>query len=98
MKIIIEGNLINTIDDFYGQIEKHLIIGECPWGRNLDSLDEIVLYSFNYTDDPSLNVTEILWSDSALSAQRLNRGEQHNLFYILTEMLSSNEEIKLILE
>ena len=98
MKINLNGNSINTIDDFYDQIEKYLIVGKCPWGRNLDSLDEIVLYSFNYTNDPSLNATEILWSDSAVSAQKLNLGEPHNLFEILTETLSGNKEIKVILD
>ena len=97
MQITIDGSLINNLSDFYDQIEKHLIVGECPWGRNLDSLDEIVMYSFNYTDDPSLNVTEILWSDSNISAQKLSQVERQNLFEILVETLSGNSAMKLTL-
>ncbi|WP_210517825.1 barstar family protein [Hymenobacter terricola] len=97
MQITIDGLLINNLSDFYDQIEKHLIVGECPWGRNLDSLDEIVMYRFNYTDDTSSNVTEILWSNSIESAQKLNQGERQNLFEILVETLSGNSEMKLTL-
>ncbi|WP_045690291.1 barstar family protein [Hymenobacter sp. AT01-02] len=73
MKIILEGARINSLDDFYDAVEHFLTVGECPWGRNLDSLDEIVQYSFNYTNDPDLNVTEIEWRDSALSANKLGK-------------------------
>ena len=71
MRITLDGARINSLDDFYDVIEQYLLTGECPWGRNLDSLDEIVGYSFNYTDNPSLDATEIEWSNSGLPAEKL---------------------------
>ena len=144
MKIILDGALISNLDDFFNQIEKHLSVGECPWGRNLNSLDEIVMCNFNYTQNPSFNVSEIVWNNSHLSAEklgfaetirfrqegvvalnsrpyqqwttaqieqeillpqrqileeieRLKCGESQTLFELLTEILSSNESIKLTL-
>lgn len=97
MKINLDGKSMNSIDDFYNQLEKYLTVGECPWGRNLDSLDEVIMYSFNYTDDSSLNVTEIIWSDSSVVKQKLNQGNRQNLFELLVETLSANQEVKLTL-
>jgi len=144
MKIILDGALISNLDEFYDQIQKHLLVGECPWGRNLNSLDEIVMCNFNYTENSSFNVSEIVWNNSHFSAEklglaetirfrqegiaalnsrpyqqwtpaqieqeillpqrqileeieRLKCGESQTLFELLTEILSSNESIKLTL-
>jgi RNAse (barnase) inhibitor barstar len=75
MKITIEGHRINTLDDFYDQIEEFLEQGECPWGRNLDSLEEIVQTAFNYTDDATINVTGILWEEASNSKEKLGKAE-----------------------
>ena len=75
MKIVLDGASISNLDEFYDQIEKHLLVGECPWGRNLNSLDEIILCNFNYTENPSFNVSEIVWNNSQLSAEKLGCAE-----------------------
>jgi RNAse (barnase) inhibitor barstar len=94
MKLTIDGNGIKTLDDFYDQIEPYLVTGECPWGRNLDSLDEIVSTNFNYTDNVDLNIKEIIWTESNKSQMNLGRQK----FDVLTEILSSNDDIQLRLE
>lgn len=94
MKLTIDGNRIKTRDDFYDLLEPYLVIGECPWGRNLDSLDEIVSTNFNYTANPELNIKMIIWADSKRSLLTLGLKE----FDLLTEILSSNERIELRLE
>lgn len=94
MKLTIDGNRIKTLDDFYDQIEPYLVTGECPWGRNLDSLDEIVSTNFNYTDEVDLDVTEIVWTDSKTS--HTNLGQEK--FDVVTKIMSSNDGIELRLE
>lgn len=71
MQITIKGENIRSIEDFYNEIEKSLINGECPWGRNLDSLEEIVSNYFNYTENANLNVTELIWTNSQRCKQYL---------------------------
>jgi RNAse (barnase) inhibitor barstar len=66
-EIIIDGNKINNLEDFYKEIEQFLEQGNCPWGRNLDSLDEIVSSAFNYTNDKTLDVEKITWLNSERS-------------------------------
>ena len=75
MTVTIKGNKINSLNDFYDEVEKQLVTGECPWGRNLDSLDEIVSNCFNYTDDPKLNINEVVWSNSDKSRDALGLSE-----------------------
>jgi RNAse (barnase) inhibitor barstar len=75
MTIIIEGHRIKNLEEFYEQIENFLHKGECPWGQNLDSLQEIVQSSFNYTDDLNNNVTEVVWQSAALSEGSLGKEE-----------------------
>ena len=69
--IIIDSNNFNTLDGFYDQIEKELIEGNCPWGRNLDSLDEVVSYSFNYTGEIQTSVEKIIWLNIEKSRSEL---------------------------
>ena len=71
MTFIIDGDKINSLEGFYDQIEKYLIRGECPWGRNLDSLEEIVHSNFNYTDVEALSVKEIIWTQAAVAEEKL---------------------------
>ena len=71
MTVIIDGDKINSLEGFYDQIEKYLIRGECPWGRNLDSLEEIVHSNFNYTDVEALSVKEIIWTQAAVAEEKL---------------------------
>lgn len=75
MTVIINGDRINCLQDFYRELEPFLIEGECPWGGNLDSLDEIVGCKFNYTEDPRRDAVEIIWMDSARSKQMLGEEE-----------------------
>ena len=75
MTVTINGNAIKTIDDFYKEIERQLLLGECPWGENLDSLDEVVQYRFNYTNNRLLDVKEIVWLNSDASKENLGRAE-----------------------
>ncbi len=91
------GAYIKSLDDFYDQIEKHLSLGECPWGRNLDSLDEIVLYNFNYTENRELDVRKIIWKDAKLSENNLLNDKRAGIFSILIETLSENKTINLVL-
>lgn len=65
--IEINGHDFNSLDSFYSSLEEHLIAGDCPWGQNLDSLEEIVATNFNYTDDKNNNVTKIVWRNYSKS-------------------------------
>lgn len=94
MILTIDGNRVTNRDHFYDLLEPYLVKGKCPWGRNLDSLDEIVSANFNYTDNPELNIKMIIWADSKRS--QLTLGQKQ--FDLLTEILSSNDSIELRLE
>jgi hypothetical protein len=61
MEIILDGNIINCLGDFYKQLESVIENGECPWGANLDSLQEAVDMQFNCTGNSSFDVTRISW-------------------------------------
>jgi RNAse (barnase) inhibitor barstar len=92
--IIINGKNFSFLDGFYNEIEKYLLDGECPWGRNLDSLDEIVSTSFNYTGNPDNNVSKIIWTEFSKSKLEIQdkRGDRF-VVDILEEIFTSNEEI-----
>jgi hypothetical protein len=75
MTVIINGYKINSLQDFYRELEPYLLEGECPWGENLDSLDEIVGCKFNYTDDPEKDATKVIWTNSLRSKQMLGEEE-----------------------
>lgn len=59
----IHGQEFDSIEGFYKILESCLIAGECPWGQNLDSLDEIVSCNFNYTENKENDVNLIIWTD-----------------------------------
>jgi len=91
MTITIDGNNINGLESFYDEIENHLSIGKCPWGRNLDSLDEITGCYFNYTDNPKFDVKEIVWLNAQTSKEKL--GESETIKW-LTKKLHSHSDQK----
>lgn len=95
MRIIeIDSNTFESLDGFYDKIEKHLLLGDCPWGRNLDSLNEIVFYNFNYTENTHLNVSKIVWLNFEKAKLKINekRGSEY-VVDILEEIFRSNKEI-----
>ena len=95
--IEIDGNAFNSLDGFYRIIEKHLIEGDCPWGENLNSLDEIVLCSFNYTDDSRKDIKKITWLNFDKSTRELTElVGGRKVIDILDEIFSSNENIEFI--
>lgn len=75
MTVTINGNNISDLDGFYVEIEKHLQKSECPWGRNLDSLNEIVQCNFNHTDKPEFDVKEVVWLNAKSSEEKLGVDE-----------------------
>lgn len=95
-RIIVDGNKFETLSGFYNQIAKQLKKGKCPWGENLDSLDEIVSENFNYTDDLTLNIQQIIWINFTKSKANLTekRGEQE-VINIIEEIFTSNKSINL---
>lgn len=98
MRIIeINGNNFNTLSGFYDEIEKFLMDGNCPWGRNLDSLNENVNSFFNCTSIKNLNVSVIIWRNFLKSKIDLTETKGESLIiYMLEEILSANPYIKFI--
>ncbi|HEU5165317.1 MAG TPA: hypothetical protein VFU29_07250 [Chitinophagaceae bacterium] len=92
--IEINAKNFNSLIGFYDEVEKFLFKGECPWGRNLDSLNEIVLNSFNYTGNPEDDVSKIIWIDFEKSKTEIQdkRGEQL-VIDILEEIFTMNKSI-----
>jgi RNAse (barnase) inhibitor barstar len=92
--ITIDGGVIDSLENFYDQLEPILLAGDCPWGRNLDSLQEIVECQFNYTDNRDLDVTKIIWTNSAISKQQL--GKQETIEWIESKLsgVKSAEHIR----
>lgn len=92
--IVINGNNFSSLEGFYDEIEKYLIDGECPWGRNLDSLDEIVSTSFNYTENPDNNVSKIVWTEFSKSKLEIQdkRGDKF-VVDILVDLFTSNKDL-----
>ena len=67
---IIEGKEINSISDFYGQINKLFMQNE-TWriGESLDALDDLLYRDFgSATDEDKI---KIIWKDSSLSKEAL---------------------------
>jgi hypothetical protein len=73
--IIIDGNKINNLEDFYDQIIPILKAGSCPWGENLDSLLETATSYFNCTDNKELDVKGATWLNSDRSRVVLGKEE-----------------------
>ncbi len=70
-KLEIIGQGFDSLEGFYKSLEPCIIIGECPWGQNLDSLDEIVSCNFNYTDNKENDVNRIIWTDFQKSKTKI---------------------------
>ena len=95
--IEINGKDFNSLDGFYDCIEKLLTDGECPWGRNFDSLDEIVYYQFNYTGDKTKDVNKIIWTDFEKSKSELTElAGDKKVIDVLEEIFQQNDEIDFI--
>jgi hypothetical protein len=89
------GTTSDSPDSFYSSLEKFLIAGNCPWGQNLDSLNEIVASNFNYTDDRNNDVTKIVWrnySKSKIDLAALKNGRP--IIEQLDEIFNSNPTIQ----
>jgi len=93
----IHGQEFDSLKGFYKSIEPCLIVGECPWGQNLDSLDEIVSYNFNYSDNKENDVNRIIWTDFQKSKNKINekRGAK-TVIEIIEEIFNSNKTIEFI--
>ena len=93
--IEINGKDFKSLNGFYDEIEKHLMEGECPWGRNLDSLQELVSCCFNYTDNLKKDVSQIIWNDFEKSKHELvDKKGSKSLIEILEDILTNNRNIK----
>lgn len=93
----IHGQEFDSVEGFYKSLEPYLIVGECPWGQNLDSLDEIVSCDFNYSDNKANDVNRIIWTDFQKSIMDITekRGDK-TVIEIIEEIFNSNERIKFI--
>ncbi|MCU0351375.1 MAG: hypothetical protein MUF43_11200 [Flavobacterium sp.] len=91
----IHGQELNSIEGFYKSLEPCLIVGQCPWGQNLDSLDEIVSCNFNYSDNRENDVNRIIWTDFQKSKNEIKekRGDK-TVIEIIDEIFNSNEMIE----
>jgi RNAse (barnase) inhibitor barstar len=93
----IHGQEFDSLEGFYKSLEFCLIIGECPWGQNLDSLDEIVSCNFNYSDNKENDVNRIIWIDFQKSKNDIKdkRGDKA-VIEIIDEIFNSNMTIEFI--
>ena len=96
-KLEINGQRFDSLEGFYNSLEPYLIIGECPWGQNLDSLDEIVSCNFNYTGNKENDVNNIIWTDFQKSKTEIieKRGDK-TVIEIIEEIFNSNDMIEFI--
>lgn len=86
-----------SLDGLYRNLEPFLLQGECPWGQNLDSLDEIVSCNFNYTENKDNDVDLIVWHDYQKSRNDIKDIRANRLVVdIIEEILESNDTIKFI--
>lgn len=91
----IHGQKFDSLEGFYKSLESCLIVGECPWGQNLDSLDEIVSSNFNYTNNKENDVNRIIWTDFQKSKMEITdrRGDK-TVIEIIEEIFNSNDTIE----
>lgn len=95
--LMINGQEFESLEGFYKSIEPCLKEGECPWGQNLDSLDEIVSYNFNYSENKENDVNSIIWTDFQKSKNEITekRGFK-SVIQIIEEIFNSNTTIEFI--
>jgi len=93
----INGQEFDSLEGFYKSLESCLILGECPWGQNLDLLYEIVSYNFNYSGIKENDVNRIVWTDFQKSKTEIKekRGDK-SVIEIIEEIFNSNDRIELI--
>lgn len=93
----IHGQEFDSLEGFYKSLESCLIVGECPWGQNLDSLDEIVSCNFNYSDNKENDVNRIIWTDFQKSKIEIqDKRETKTVIEIIDEIFNSNDTIEFI--
>ena len=93
--IEINGKDFDSIEGFYDFIEKDMLDGKCPWGRNLDSLEEIVQSNFNYTNDKKKDVIKIVWRNFSKSETELRILKNDiPIINILDDILKGNKTIQ----
>jgi RNAse (barnase) inhibitor barstar len=66
----IDGNDFSTVDEFFDEISRVLILG-ARWGRNLDAFNDILRGGFGTPEDGFT----LRWRNHAVSQQRLGYGE-----------------------
>lgn len=95
--VVIKGSDFDSIEGFYKNLEPFLIEGNCPWGQNLDSLDEIVSCNFNYSDNQDLDVNCIIWTDFLKSRNEIiDRYGDRSFIEIVEDIFNGNETIEFI--
>lgn len=95
----IHGIEFDSLIGFYKSLEPCLKDGECPWGQNLDSLDEIVSNNFNYSDNNENDVNRIIWTDFQKSKTDIKkkRGDK-TVLEIIEDIFNGNDKIVFVKE
>jgi len=95
--LVISGRDFDSLEGLYKSLEPSFMRGDCPWGQNLDSLDEIVSYNFNYTDKKENDVNLIIWEDFQKSRNEIKEMRGNiTVIEILEEIFSKNDTIDFI--
>ncbi len=68
--IKVDGNSFSTLEEFYDEVSRKLILGE-NWVRNLDAFSDILSGGFGTPDEGFI----LLWQASEVSRVRLGYGE-----------------------
>jgi len=95
--LVINGKDFDSLEGFYKSLEPSFMKGDCPWGQNLDSLDEIVSYNFNYTEKKENDVDLIIWKDFQKSRNEIKERRGNNtVIEIIEAIFSKNDTIDFI--
>lgn len=95
----INADQFSTLEGFYQSLTPFLDEGKCPWGENLDSLEEVTQARFNYTDDPSKNVSRIIWNGFSKSERELSeRRGSTTAIEIIKQIFSGHPKIDFLKE
>lgn len=95
--LVISGRDFDSLEGLYKCLEPSFMRGDCPWGQNLDSLDEIVSYNFNYTEKKENDVNLIIWEDFQKSRNEIKEMRGNiTVIEILEEIFSKNDTIDFI--
>lgn len=69
----LEGTKIQSLQDFYDEVERVLIPG-AEWGRNLDALNDILYGGFGTPEGDF----KLVWKNSSFSKDKLGYSETAN--------------------